>query len=533
MRRDNSKWVTSFVTEAGEFLKNHDDFAFVELDDFACWVLADGIDHADNSESAKIVVEQILQKFTESPTMSKSRLSEYVKDAHYTLQAKSIIGRLKASVIIIVTDYVNIRWVSSGNARMHLIRNGKLLAKSKDQSFLQHQIDNGKAPNDESVYFEERNNLTSYLGISFDFEVVVSDKVRMQENDCIILSTVGFWEHINQIEIIDAVEASKEPAEAVDTLEDFLLSSQPREINNYSIVAIYVNKIYEQVDNTWKIIKRILIIAIPILIMSAIFSIFLYIRYNNKMEHIDKRESYEQNGDEYIAEKNFDRALVTYQDATKESDEAGEEDKLLAKKEKITQLVVDGDNFVDEEKYDEAINSYNKAIDECKKDPELEELFDVSYIEEKLNNATSRKHVGELIALGDMQVEAGDYEGAQASYDAAKSEAINSDFNEAITDINMKQAELDTKIHQQSVDAQASQADQLVAQGDAALEAGDIEGAIEYYEQAQAIYSNIQMSDKVTSTGQKITDAKVQQKELQKEQEQEEQVEEEAQALEQ
>ena len=49
MRRDNSSFKTAFLSEAGSRLKNNDYFGFVELDGYACYVVADGITHMHGS----------------------------------------------------------------------------------------------------------------------------------------------------------------------------------------------------------------------------------------------------------------------------------------------------------------------------------------------------------------------------------------------------------------------------------------------------------------------------------------------------
>ena len=38
MRKLNSEVKTSFISEEGTYLQNRDYFAFVELDDYACYV---------------------------------------------------------------------------------------------------------------------------------------------------------------------------------------------------------------------------------------------------------------------------------------------------------------------------------------------------------------------------------------------------------------------------------------------------------------------------------------------------------------
>ena len=43
MRKENASFETKFISEAGSYLNNADYFAFVELKDYACYVIADGI----------------------------------------------------------------------------------------------------------------------------------------------------------------------------------------------------------------------------------------------------------------------------------------------------------------------------------------------------------------------------------------------------------------------------------------------------------------------------------------------------------
>ena len=63
MRKQNSEFLTAFTSEANTHLKNTDSFAYVELDDYACYVIADGIDDAVDAKSARLCVDSILSAF--------------------------------------------------------------------------------------------------------------------------------------------------------------------------------------------------------------------------------------------------------------------------------------------------------------------------------------------------------------------------------------------------------------------------------------------------------------------------------------
>lgn len=134
MRKQNSRFNTNFISEEGSALKNSDYFAYAELDNFACYVLADGIEDIADTESAKEAVESIIAKFQEKPSMSKASIHKYLKHANEVLLKAEKYMRLKASIVVAITDYESLRLAYAGNARIRLYRNNKVFYKSTDTS---------------------------------------------------------------------------------------------------------------------------------------------------------------------------------------------------------------------------------------------------------------------------------------------------------------------------------------------------------------------------------------------------------------
>ena len=129
MRKLNSKFNTNFVSEEGTFLQNKDYFAFIELDDYACYVIADGIDEDKELESAKIAVTAFIRDFTEKPTMNKFTIRKYLNNANNELIASSRNVRLKASMTVVVTNYSKLVYSVIGNTRFYLFKDGYLKHK--------------------------------------------------------------------------------------------------------------------------------------------------------------------------------------------------------------------------------------------------------------------------------------------------------------------------------------------------------------------------------------------------------------------
>ena len=98
MRKLNSEFHTAFISEAGSELKNNDYFGFVELDRFACYVIADGIEDFPGAESAKLAIQSVILKFHEHPSMKKSAIRSYLYAANQALLQAHSKSRLKASI---------------------------------------------------------------------------------------------------------------------------------------------------------------------------------------------------------------------------------------------------------------------------------------------------------------------------------------------------------------------------------------------------------------------------------------------------
>lgn len=106
----------------------------MELDKYACYVIADGIDDQVDGMSAKLAVDTIISAFTEAPSMRKGALRRYLRSANKALLTADSKMRLKASVTVVVTNYVKMRYGQAGNTRFRLYRDGFLRAQSRDQS---------------------------------------------------------------------------------------------------------------------------------------------------------------------------------------------------------------------------------------------------------------------------------------------------------------------------------------------------------------------------------------------------------------
>lgn len=307
MRKENASFETKFISEAGSYLNNADYFAFVELKDYACYVIADGIDTDDMKKSAQQAVTAVIAKFSDMPGMSKAKLKSYMAEAHRTLLEESAEIRLEASILVLVTDYKKARWAHAGNCRLALLHNGAIIETTKDTSLTQRLADSEEIPLDMVSSHEERNNLYAYLGQPGKFSPVMSAKHSLEDGDIILLETRGAWENIGDAELLDATDGVSKAEEVCTGLEDVILSQRLDIIENYTIVSIFVNKIYQN-PKQGKYKKLITLLVSLAIALTIALTTILVTRYIMNRKNLEKIDAIKEAGVEKLQEEKYEAA---------------------------------------------------------------------------------------------------------------------------------------------------------------------------------------------------------------------------------
>ncbi|MEN1990411.1 serine/threonine protein phosphatase [Paenibacillus hubeiensis] len=503
MRKENSDFKMAFVSEAGSFLKNRDYYGCVELEDYACYIIADGLDTDAEVNSAEMLVQALLESFMDKPTLSKRRLTEYISIAHGWLQHESRRVRLKAGFVIVVTDYTRMVWGSAGHSRLYHLRGNRLVLKSRDHSMAAQLASDGQIPEDRIDQHDERGNLNEYAGKPGKITPFVSDKIKLADGDALVLCTPGIWEGVHDAEMIDAAEAANDPRTLVDTLEEVMLSKQRSRVENYTAAAIYVNKIFhEEPKNRKKWIKRIAIMLVMLLIFGGAGLFYKIKTAANKAEWATEMLEYEQSADQFVKEQEYAKAVSDYSLARNNSIKIKDpiHKKLLTAKMAAAQTLVDGEAHLKEGDIAKATASYTKALEQS----EPYSMFDRASIQERLEQMTTFQQVQDWVTEGDIKMQNGDYSGAITMYKRARTAATETAYKEALKEIATKLEEAETKRADIKRQSRQLQADTLEQKGDRYNEAGDYAGALEAYEKAQGIYQEIDMLERVLAMERKI-----------------------------
>lgn len=510
MRKQNSEFVTKFISEAGTKLINSDYFAFVELDHYACYVLADGIDVANAQENiaAKLAVHTVIASFIESPSIKKHRVRQYLHDANAALRLKNEMWSLKASLTLVVTDYAKLRYAEVGNTRFRLYRNGYVRAESEDQSLSRMMVEEHKLSQDRVAEHEERNNLYTYLGQKDqNYQPYISKKIKLMDGDMISLYSRGIWEHISDFDLDEVFrEAGDDPQPLLDQVEDMLLSPHPEELDCYTLIAIFVNKIYID-PNHKKRIRRIVTISVIALVLVLIISliVFFWVRHRRRQrEEMDMAFTFAV---EYMTDNNFVKAADELDTASELAKKLWDKEMQLqiSNYQMLNEAVISGQQAMDAGNYETAEEQFLTA----RKRSQYADQMAEALIDRRLSSIQNYINVQDYLAIGDSFLNNSDYTRAIEQYEKARRLAASVNYAQgrdmalqALEDVAQEMSELNEEGKELAKEEIA--AADFVLQGDKALKDGDHDGAKLYYTMAREKYASLGNDEMVASIDAKI-----------------------------
>ena len=524
MRKQNSEIKTAFTSEADCDLKNTDYFGFVELDDYACYVVADGIDDQLDAVSARLAVTAAMSAFSEAPSIGKRTMRACLNAANQALiRETGSKMKLKASVIVVVTNYVKMRYGQAGNVRLRLYRDGFVRYQSTDQSLTLDLVKEEKVEPDKVAIHEERNNLYAYLGQEKEFHPYISKKIKLANTDAIALYTRGIWENIDEGELSDVyAEASNEPQELVDNVEELLLSRQPKNLGKYTFVTLFVNKVFTD-PNKKRRIRRIIMITAVVLVIAVAAAVILTILHNRRARKREKMELGYLDTIEYIQIDNYTRAQERCEEALDLAESL--RDRAMVKElgdyKKLIESVLAAQEHMDGQRYADAQRTYREAAARSV----YVDSIGLDYINDRLALTADYISVYDLINLGDVLAQNLQYDKAEEKYLEAKAIAGKIYFDDG----RKSAIEALEKLYEdQKAEKEAEEADRkeqqnqqesganYVTQGDVAFAQGDYEGARVYYLSAQQLYSDMGDQAQQTAVEEKLqtTEEKIEEKEL-------------------
>jgi protein phosphatase len=181
---------------------NQDRMGYSFTRDALLLVLADGMGgHLRGEMAATIAMQTLAQLFQQQATPYVKKPERFLEDGFFAAHRE--IHRYKAmnnmpetprtTIIACLIQHNNAIWAHCGDSRLYWMRNGQILARTRDHSRLETLIAQGKIDPSERATHPDRNKLFNCLGAPNLPIVEISRRASLLPGDILLLASDGLW----------------------------------------------------------------------------------------------------------------------------------------------------------------------------------------------------------------------------------------------------------------------------------------------------------------------------------------------------
>jgi serine/threonine protein phosphatase PrpC len=215
-------WESSAMTDTGRVRKLNQD-AYLEKQESALWVVADGMGGHDCGEVASKAVTDALKNIQLPDSLSGKidSLEATLKAVNYQLLIKarklgpdSVIG---TTVVLMFAHHDRCMLLWAGDSRAYRFRDGHLQQLTKDHSYVQQLVDKGLLGKEEAEHHPFSNLVTYSVGTSEALYIDFADR-EIAHGDLFLLCSDGLNKELNDDEITRALSIGGSLKEMNQTL---------------------------------------------------------------------------------------------------------------------------------------------------------------------------------------------------------------------------------------------------------------------------------------------------------------------------
>jgi serine/threonine protein phosphatase PrpC len=229
------------ISRQGGRERNEDRMGYAYTRESGLFVLADGMGgHPEGAMAAQLALQTMSAYFqkTASPTVREvpEFLSSALMAAHHQIiryaAEKGMLDTPRTTLVAAVMERGNMHWVHCGDSRLYIVRDGELLTRTRDHSYMEQQALLGRA-----TQHINRNILFTCLGSPAKPVFDLSGPLQLKEGDRILLCSDGLWGTVKDSEV--AHELASNPLEqSVPELVEMALKRGGPRCDNVTVLAM-------------------------------------------------------------------------------------------------------------------------------------------------------------------------------------------------------------------------------------------------------------------------------------------------------
>jgi serine/threonine protein phosphatase PrpC len=228
------------ISRKGGREKNEDRMGYSYTRESGLFALADGMGgHPEGEVAAQLALQTISALFQKEARPVVQDVTEFLSTAlmaahHQIIRYASEKGMLdtpRTTLVACIVQGTTATWVHCGDSRLYVVRNGELLTRTRDHSYIEQQ--NAGVIKMDRV---NRNILFTCLGSPTKPVFDVTGPVTLQQGDKILLCSDGLWSSVQDNEIVGHL-STKAVADAVPDLVETALRNGGDHSDNVTVIA--------------------------------------------------------------------------------------------------------------------------------------------------------------------------------------------------------------------------------------------------------------------------------------------------------
>lgn len=197
------------VTHQGGREKNEDRMGYCYTAESALFLLADGMGgHPEGEMAAQIALKAIAATFRKKANPILEDVSAFFEAAIMNAHRKIILYAAeqgladtpRTTVLAAVVQEGQATWMHCGDSRLYHVREGELLTRTRDHSFVE-QRERGEYQS-ETAHAYNRNVLYTCLGSPVRPQFDISEPVTLLQGDKLLLCSDGLWGSVEDEDIV-------------------------------------------------------------------------------------------------------------------------------------------------------------------------------------------------------------------------------------------------------------------------------------------------------------------------------------------
>lgn len=201
-------------TRIGGRKSNQDRVGHAATEESLLMVVADGMGgHYRGEIAAELAVASLVSAFWRDakPKIGNPDLFLFraLGRAHLAIlraaQEQSMPESPRTVLVACVVQDGHLYWSHVGDSRLYIVRQGRILARTKDHSYVQHLVDIGRIREEAIPAHPERNRVLQCLGGTMTPKLEPTATTRLECDDVVLLCSDGFWGPLTQRQMLNAL----------------------------------------------------------------------------------------------------------------------------------------------------------------------------------------------------------------------------------------------------------------------------------------------------------------------------------------